>query len=44
MFGASFPFKIQEKGLHKEFRGGSLGGPKILYAEFLRVLKAFFCT
>ena len=39
MFGASFPFRIQEKGLHKESRGGGgLGGPKILYAEFLRVL------
>ena len=22
MLGASFPFKMQEKGLHKEFRGG----------------------
>ena len=27
----------QEKGLHEEFRGGGLGGPKTLHAEFLRV-------
>ena len=36
--------QIQEKGLHKEFfhayTGGGLGGRKILYAEFLRVLFA----
>ena len=39
MFGASFPFKIQEKGLHRGFReGGVFWGPKILYAEFLCAL------
>ena len=40
MFGASFPFRIKEKAYIKNFEGG-LGGPKILYAEFLRV---FFRT
>ena len=38
MFGASFLSKHREKPKHKEFRrGGGLRGPKILYAEILRV-------
>ena len=41
LFGASFPFRTQEKRLHKEFRGGGSWGPRILYAEFLRVNKIF---
>ena len=40
VFGASFPFKIQEKGLHKEFRGGGgvSGAPKFFALNFF----AFF--
>ena len=37
MFGASFPFNsLQKKNF--EGGGGGVGGPKILHAEFLRVL------
>ena len=32
-----FPFKIQEKPIHKEFQGGGLRVPKILYALILCV-------
>ena len=42
MFGASFPFKIQEKNPNiKNLGGRGLRGPKILYAEILRVF--FWC-
>ena len=42
MVGASFPFKMQEKGLQKEFRGGgSLGAPKLFMLNFFG---ACFCT
>ena len=32
MHGASLPFKMQEKPMHKEFQGGGLRVPKIVYA------------
>ena len=38
MFGSLFPSKYRKKVYIKKFDGGSLGGSKILYAEFLRVL------
>ena len=36
--GPLFPSKYRKKAYIKNFEGGDLGGPKILYAEFLRVL------
>ena len=40
--GASFPFRIQEKGLHKEFcRGGVLGALKFFMLDFFA---CFLCT
>ena len=40
MHGASLPFKIQGKPMHKEFQGGGLRVPQILYAL---VLCVFYC-
>ena len=42
MFGASFPFKIQEKCLHKEFRGGVLGAPIFFMLNFFAFRMLFF--
>ena len=43
VFGASFPFKIQEEGLRKEFRGGGvLGAPNFFMLNFFARL--FFYT
>ena len=39
--GPLFPSKYRKKAYIKNFERGGLWGPKILYAEFLRVL---FCT
>ena len=39
--GAPFPSKYRKKPKHKEFFGGGLRGPKILYAEILYVF--YFC-
>ena len=36
--GPLFPSKYSKKAYIKNFERGGLGGPKILYAEFLRVL------
>ena len=38
MHGASLPFNIQENRMYKEFQGGDLRVPKILYARILYVL------
>ena len=42
MFGACFPFsKYSKRAYIKSFEGGGLGGPTIIYAEFLCVLFFF---